>query len=425
MAILTNLKAKNMEPGSSSLPHGGVEGLTLHPSVKLKGHGKWVLRYTSPVTGKRRLAGLGTYPEVSIADAAKKANKMREAIAKGLDPLTEKEAEKQREKPPTFAEATIRVHEELRHGWKNPKHQQQWLNTVQQYAVPKIGNMTLDQLQPHHIANVLRPIWLTKAETASRLRQRLHAVMAWGWAHGYCSSNPVDVVDHLLPSQPGKASRTVHHPAMPWRIIPDFWQQHLIKEDYDSSRAILKFIILTASRSGEARGMIWSEVDFDNAIWTIPSSRMKAKMQHRVPLSPAAIQIILKQRDLSSDWVFPSVRSQKQLTDMTITMLLRRLEAPSDTEGRLATVHGFRSSFRDWCSENSFSRDLAERALAHTVQNKVEAAYHRTDLLEQRRPMMDKWSEFISGVQPIQANRAKSITDVLTPTGLAKESHKR
>lgn len=412
-----------MEPGSASLPHGGVEGLTLHPSARLKGHGKWVMRYTSPVTGKRRLAGLGTYPTVSIADAAKKANKMREAIANGLDPLAEKEAEKQREKPPSFAEAVIRVHEELRQGWKNPKHQQQWLNTVQQYAVPKIGNMTLDQLQPHHIANVLRAIWLTKPETASRLRQRLHAIMAWGWAHGFCASNPVDVVDHLLPTQPSKATRTIHHPAMPWRAIPEFWQKHLVKEDYDSSRAILKFIILTACRSGEARGMTWGEVDFENAIWTIPSSRMKAKVQHRVPLPLAALQIILKQRDLSSDWVFPSVRSQKQLTDMTITMLLRRLEAPSDTDNRLATAHGFRSSFRDWCSENSFSRDLAERALAHTVQNKVEAAYHRTDLLEQRRPMMDKWSEFISGAQPIQANRAKSITDVLTPTGLAKESH--
>lgn len=414
MAILTNLKAKNIEPGNPSLPHGGVEGLTLHPSAKLKGHGKWVLRYTSPVTGKRRLAGLGTYPTVSIADAAKKATEMRGAIAKGLDPLIEKETEKQREKPPSFAEAAIRVHEELRQGWKNPKHQQQWLNTVQHYAVPKIGNLSLDQLQPHHIANVLRTIWLTKPETASRLRQRLHAIMAWGWAHGFCTSNPVDVVDHLLPSQLGKAVRTVHHPAMPWRIIPDFWQQHLIKEDYDSSRAILKFLILTASRSGEARGMIWSEVDFENAIWTIPSSRMKAKAQHRVPLSPAALTILRKQRDLDSELVFPSVRSQKQLTDMTITMLLRRLEAPSDTEARLATAHGFRSSFRDWCSENSYPRDLAERALAHTVQNKVEAAYHRTDLLEQRRPMMHKWAEFVSGVQP------KSMADLLVSRNTVK-----
>jgi integrase len=160
--------------------------------------------------------------------------------------------------------------------------------------------------------------------------------------------------------------------------------------------------------------MIWSEVDFDNAIWTIPSSRMKAKAQHRVPLSPAALTILRKQRDLDSEFVFPSVRSQKQLTDMTITMLLRRLEAPSDTEARLATAHGFRSSFRDWCSENSYPRDLAERALAHTVQNKVEAAYHRTDLLEQRRPMMHKWAEFVSGVQP------KSMADLLVSRNTVK-----
>lgn len=399
MTILTNLKAKNMEPGSPLLPHGGVEGLTLHPSAKVKGRGKWVLRYTSPITGKRRLAGLGTYPEISIADAAKKATEMREAIARGLDPLIEKELEKLREKPPSFADAAVKVHAELRHGWRNPKHQQQWLNTVIQYAVPKIGNVPLDQLQPRHFADVLRPIWLTKAETSSRLRQRLHTIMAWAWAHGYCASNPVDVVDHLLPTQLGKSVRTVHHPAMPWRLVPTFWQQHLVHEAYDSSRAILKFIVLTACRSGEARGMTWNEVDFENAIWTIPPSRMKAKIQHRVPLSPVALSVILKQRDFGSLYVFPSTRSGKPLTDMTITMLLRRLNAPSDTEGRYATAHGFRSSFRDWCSEQGYARDLAERALAHTVPNKVEAAYHRTDLLERRRPMMTAWSDYVSSLK--------------------------
>ena len=145
--------------------------------------------------------------------------------------------------------------------------------------------------------------------------------------------------------------------------------------------------------------MTWDEVDFDNAIWTIPPSRMKAKVQHRVPLSPAALQIILKQRDFGSVYVFPSIRSNKQLTDMTITMLLRRLNAPSDTKDRYATTHGFRSSFRDWCSEQGYARDLAERALAHTLRNKVEAAYHRTDLLEQRRPMMMAWSEYVSSAK--------------------------
>jgi integrase len=151
--------------------------------------------------------------------------------------------------------------------------------------------------------------------------------------------------------------------------------------------------------------MTWSEVDFENNLWTIPSSRMKAKVQHRVPLSSAALEIIMKQRDLGSEFVFPSVRSKKQLTDMTITMLLRRLGASSDTKDRLATAHGFRSSFRDWCSENGHSRDLAERALAHTVQNKVEAAYHRTDLVEQRRPMMQKWADFVTDSHPEEKNQ--------------------
>lgn len=418
MAILTNLKAKNMEPGDPALPHGGVEGLTLHPSNKGKGHGKWVLRFTSPITGKRRLAGLGTYPEVSIAEAAKKATAMRSDIAQGVDPLQEKEIQKKREKPPSFAEAAVRVHEELKDGWKNPKHQQQWLNTVNQYAVPLIGLMELKDIQPHHMADVLRPIWLSKPETASRLKQRLHVIMSWGWAHGFCISNPVDVVTHLLPTQPSKTTRTIHHPAMSWKDLPVFWQQSLTTQGYDSSRAILKFIILTACRSGEARGMTWDEVDLENATWTIPAARMKAKMQHRVPLSKEAVQILIKQREMNSHIVFPSVKQKRKLTDMTITMLLRRLKAQSDTEGRTATAHGFRSSFRDWCSENGYPRDLAERALAHTIQNKVEAAYHRTDLLEQRRPMMEKWAAYVC------STTSGSITDLFTKAGITNKKQK-
>lgn len=400
MPILTNLRAKNITPDDHPLPHGGVEGLSLHPSPSEKGHGKWVFRYTSPVTAKRRLAGLGPYPTVGIAEAAKRALAMREDIAKGIDPLEEKKIEKFREKPPTFAEAAERVHQELKDGWANGKHQQQWINTVRQYAVPSIGNFSLDQLQPHHFANALRPLWLEKPETASRLKQRLHAIMGWGWARGYCSSNPVDVVEHLLPVQPGKRARTVHHPAMPWREIPEFWAKHLNNDYHDTSRAILKFIILTACRSGEARGSTWVEFDLDAGIWTIPAQRMKAKTQHRVPLTEPMLDILKKQKELCGTFVFPSNQSGKQLTDMTITMLLRRLKAPSDTPGRWATAHGFRSSFRDWCSENGYARDLAERALAHTIPNQTEAAYHRSDLLEQRRPMMDNWCTFLTGQNP-------------------------
>lgn len=402
MAILTDAKARNIKPDSPALSHGGITGLSLLPT-KTKGCGKWVLRYVSPVTGKRRNAGLGSYPEVGIAHVGKLASTMREKLAQGIDPLEEKATASQKLVIPTFKEAAITLHSELLPGWKNAKHGQQWINTVTTYAFPKLGKMPLDQIQPRHIADTLRPVWVTKAETASRLKQRLHAVMAWGWAHGFCTSNPVDVVEHLLPQQPSKTVRTQHQPAMPWIDVPAFVQKKLIASArYDVTRPMLEFLILTAARSGEVRGMKWAEVDWLNAIWTIPSTRMKAQLQHRVPLSARALEILRQQQGRHEELVFPSPRDQIELSDMTLTSFLRRCEAPSDTEGRFATAHGFRSSFRDWCSEHCYPRDLAERALAHVVQNKVEAAYHRTDLLEQRRPLMEAWSQFVASNKNIE-----------------------
>ena len=185
---------------------------------------------------------------------------------------------------------------------------------------------------------------------------------------------------------------------MPWRNIPEFVKTHLKPgKRPEVSRTLLEFIILTACRSGEARGMTWAELDLKNAIWTIPSERMKAKLLYRIPLSPRALQILEGQKDQHESLVFPSIRDQVELSDMAITALLRRMKAPSDTPGRVATAHGFRSSFRDWCSEKGYSRDLAERSLAHTIKDKVEAAYHRTDLLEQRRELMDAWAAYVSG----------------------------
>ncbi|MBC3884121.1 tyrosine-type recombinase/integrase [Undibacterium griseum] len=395
MAILTDAKARNIKPDSGVLPHGGVVGLSLIPSNS-KGSGKWVLRYVSPITGKRRNAGLGSYPETGIAQVGKAAASLREQLAQGVDPLEEKAKELRGPTIPTFQEAAALLHRELLPSWKNAKHGQQWINTLTQYALPVIGKYPLDQIQPRHIADVLRPIWLDKAETASRLKQRIHAVMAWGWAHEFCRSNPVDVVARLLPQQPGKSVRTQHQPAMPWKEMPAFVKTVLHTEgQYDVTRPMLEFLILTAARSGEVRGMTWAEVDLENAIWTIPAERMKAQLQHRVPLSERSVAILRNQRGRHKQLVFPSPRDQKELSDMTLTSFLRRAEAKSDTAGRFATAHGFRSSFRDWCSEQGYPRDLAERSLAHMVQNKVEAAYHRTDLLEQRRPLMEAWSRFI------------------------------
>lgn len=397
MATLTDLKARSIKPNDKPLAHGGVTGLTLHPS-NTKGHGKWVLRFVSPVTNSRRNAGLGTYPEVSVAEAAQVATQMRQQLAAGQDPLElKKVVEPERPSIPTFVQAATILHSDLVAGWKNHKHGQQWINTLSIYVFPIIGSVNLDQLQPRHIADALKPVWLEKPETASRIKQRIHAVMAWGWAHGYCQSNPVDVVTHLLPQQPSKTTRTQHQPAMPWADIPLFVEKHLRNRvRYDVTRAILEVLILTAARSGEIRGMRWEEINFDTAVWTIPAERMKAKMPHRVPLSGRAIEIIESQKGLHDVLVFPSTKKEVALSDMVITSFLRRVNAISDVSGRVATAHGFRSSFRDWCSEHGYPRDLAERSLAHVLQNKVEAAYHRTDLLEQRRPLMDAWGKWVT-----------------------------
>ena len=396
MALLSDAKARSIKPDDKPIPHGGITGLTLHPSTT-KGRGKWVFRYVSPVTGKRRNAGLGIYPEISIADAGSQARLMREQLAKGLDPLEVKKEEASKPAIPTVEIAARQVHEQLLPGWRNPKHGKQWISTLEQYAFPIIGRQPINAITPAHIASVLQPIWLEIPETATRVKQRLHAVMAWAWAHGFCQANPVDVVDKLLPLQPSKAIRTQHQPAMDWRILPAFYQQHLANaERFDVSRALLSFVILTGCRSGEARSMHWEELDLDAAIWTIPADRMKTQVIHRIPLSLKAITVLEKVRGLHGEWVFPSPRKQVPLTDMALTTLLRRVEAQSTTPGRLATAHGFRSTFRDWCSEQGYPRDLAERALAHLIQNKVEAAYHRTDLLDQRRPMMDAWAGFVA-----------------------------
>lgn len=395
MAILTDTKARHIKPGDPPLPHGGITGLTLHSSPT-KGLGKWVFRYTSPVTGKRRNAGLGSYPDIGIAQAGKLALPMREQIANGIDPLDARKAESEKEAIPTFETAARKVHAELLSGWKNEKHGKQWVSTLERYIFPQAGKLPLDNMTPSIIAEMLRPIWLSHPETASRVKQRIHTVMQWAWAHGYCTANPVDVVGHLLPQQVSANIRVEHQPAMPWREIPAFIATNVYTEErYNVTRALLLFVVLTACRSGEARAMRWSEIDYERKIWTVPENRMKAGVIHRVPLSEEAVLVLNRIKGLHDELVFPSPRKQTILSDTVLTMFLRKKNAVSDTPGRCAVAHGFRSSFRDWCSENGYPRDLAERALAHTVQNKVEAAYHRTDLLEQRRPMMQAWADYI------------------------------
>ena len=399
---MSDAKARNIRPDSRPIAHGGVVGLRLEPAAA-KGQGKWILRYVSPVTGKRRDMGLGSYPAVGVAAARGKGAAARDFINDGKDPiearLSERQAREVAAQSLTFEQAARAVHEEQKAGWRNAKHIDQWINTLRDYAFPKIGNRKIADLKPGDFADLLRAIWLDKPETAGRVKQRCNTVMKWCWAHDLVSGNPVEVVTHLLPQQPGKRERVRHQPAMPWRDVSNFLLEVVRINNPNVSRALLEFVILTAARSGEARQMEWSEVDLSSATWTVPATRMKARVTQRVPLSARAIEILECQRRKHPEakLVFPAPRGGI-LSDMTLTKFLRDHNANSSDTERTATAHGFRSSFRDWASENGYPRDLAERTLAHTIKDQSEAAYHRTDLLEQRRPMMEAWAAQINGL---------------------------
>lgn len=247
-------------------------------------------------------------------------------------------------------------------------------------------------------ARVLKPIWLTKPETASRVRQRCDRVMTWCVAQELSPTNPVSAVSALLPKQKSKQERVRHQPSVPWQDLPDVWQSTFDGAAQSIGRDALQFTILTVSRSGEVRGATWDEIDFSSAVWTIDGRRMKAGKTHRVPLSDQAISLLKRRfQHISTGDLLFSISGKKPISDMTLTKVLRDAKVPSDVPGRTATAHGFRASFRDWASENGYARDLAERALAHTIKNATEAAYHRTDLLEQRRKMMDAWARHCCG----------------------------
>ena len=398
--MLTDTKARKLQPGDKATSVGGVAGLSLKPG-RQKGAGKFTLRFISPETGKRRDMGLGSYPEISLAQARKNALEARELIAEGHDPieLRRREAARtaQRAAIPTFSAAALSVYQDIHSSFKNEKHRSQWINTIQTYINPKIGHIKVDSLTARDFADALRPIWLAKPETASRVRQRCERIMTWCIAQGYIQASPMAAVTALLPKQPSTRDRKVHHPAVPWRelqstVVP------LFASNPTMGKYALQFLILTAARSGEVRAATWDQIDFEQRVWTVPAENMKANRVHRVPLSEPAMDILSHLWDnCLSDYRIFSNRPPKPLSDMTLTKILRDHKIPSDQPGRTATVHGFRSSFRDWASENGYSRDLAERALAHTISNATEAAYHRTDLLEQRRDMMEKWAKVLTG----------------------------
>lgn len=380
------LNARKVETAGAGR-HGDGRGLFLY--VKPSGARSWVLRYQ--VQGRRRDFGLGPYPDVSLSMARDRAAEARRLIVEGEDPITKK----QQAKPKTFREAAVELIESKRPGWKSAKHAAQWTATLESYVFPKIGAVQVAKIETADVISTLTPIWAAKPETANRIRQRIEAVIDYASALGIRSGdNPArwrGHLDHLLP-KPNKVRAVVHHPALPHAQIAAFMTD-LAKREGVAARA-LAFTILTAARSGETRGMTWGEVDLDAKVWTIPAGRMKAAKEHRVPLTDSALALLGQRAEGAPDdaVIFGSeVKPGKPISDMSMTAVLRRMERAN------ITVHGFRSTFRDWAGETTgFPREVIEAALAHSIKDKAEAAYARSDLFDKRRKLMEAWSSKIA-----------------------------
>ena len=373
-------------------PVGKVAGLYLQVSDKQSR--SWILRVK--VGDRRREIGLGAFPAVSLADARAKAQAEREKIRAGFDPILERRAADSKLRAAqaseiTFAEAAKQLIASKTHGWKNVKHAEQWKTTLAEYAEPVLGKMFVRHIGFEHVLKVLEPIWTSKTETASRVRGRIEAVLSWSRVKGYRSGdNPAawrGNLDHLL-AKPGDIKRVKHHPALAIEEMGDFMPT--LRALTTNAARCLEFAILTAGRSNEVRGARWTEIDLNKGIWAVPGDRMKLGKEHRVPLSTAAVALLKAMPQVDDvDLVFPSPRG-KVLSDMTLLEILRRLNLP-------ATPHGFRSTFRDWASENTnHARELAEVALAHVKGDSSEEAYWRGDVLERRRQLMEDWAQFIS-----------------------------
>jgi integrase len=363
-----------------------ADGNGLYLVVDPSGAKRWLLR--TVVQGRRRDIGLGSFQLVSLAEARDKALQYRKLAREGGDPLEVKR--KARRHIPTFVEAAEAVHVEHKVAWKNGKHVAQWINTLEQYVIPAIGEKRVDQIDTPDVLRVLSPIWLTKPATALRVRQRIGTVLDWAKAAGFRSGdNPVEGVTKGLPRQP---DRMEHHAAIPYGEVASFIERlHTMKVD-EPGRLAFEFLILTAARSNEVFGAKWGEIDLDKGVWTIPASRMKAGREHRVPLTPRCIEILQRAKELSagSEYVFPGRSGKKPLSNTVFLKALQRM-------GLDITAHGFRSAFRDWAAEQTnFPREVCEMALAHSIKDKVEAAYRRGDLFEKRRELMAKWAQFVT-----------------------------
>jgi integrase len=365
--------------------YGDGDGLFL--LVGRSGGKSWMVRVQKD--GRRRDIGLGSAAKVPLKLARERAAIARSQVEVGIDPVAER---RKAAGIPTFRQAAALVHAEHKSGWKNGKHQAQWLSTLEAYAFPAFGDLSVALVDTAAVRDALVPIWLGKPETARRLRQRIRTVIDWSVGKGYREHGlAMSVIDKALPKQRDKVK---HHAALPYAELPVFYAQ--IRERETIGRLALEAVILTAARSGEVRLARWSEIDLKAALWTVPAERMKAGREHVVPLSPAAVALFERMkayRRQDCDLVFPGQKRGKPLSDMTLTKALRDM-------GNDVTAHGFRSTFRDWVAEQTtWPAELAEAALAHVVSDKTVAAYQRGTMLEKRRELMSAWASFCGGAQ--------------------------
>lgn len=400
MARTSKLTA--LEIAKASAPSVLHDGGGLYLRVTSSGGKSWVFRFQ--LGGKRRDMGLGPYPEVSLAKAREKAAEHRAQRRAGSDPIEAKVAERRAErltaaKGRSFSEVAEEFIGRNEAAWRNAKHRQQWRNTLESYVYPTIGELAVSAVDTGLVVQILDPIWSTKPETASRVRGRIEAVLDAATVRGYRTGpNPAQWkgnLAHILPAR-SKVRKVEHYAALPFAELPTLMAA-LHKRPGMAARA-LEFTILTAARTGETIGATWGEVDLPAKVWTLPAERMKAGREHRVPLSDAAIGILEQVRPLAvmtdgkpdaAAPVFPGARRALPMSNMVMLMLLRRMKRDD------VTAHGFRSTFSDWAAERTaFPREVVEMALAHTIENRVEAAYRRGDLFEKRRQLMGAWARF-------------------------------
>lgn len=406
------MKLSALKVRSLTKPGTYGDGAGLYLQVRGASNRSWLYRFK--LNGKPHLMGLGALADVSLAEARDAAATARKLVRQGVDPIAQRRSERAdtaaKSRLNTFAEvaeAYVAAHET---GWRNARHRQQWRNTLDSYVRPVIGDLGIAAIDTGAIMRVLEPIWRTKPETASRLRGRIESVLDYATARGWrTGENPArwrGHIENLLPPR-SKMVRIKHHAALPWSEIGAFMAR--LREQKGASALALQYVVLTAARTGEILGARWSEIDLGDAMWTVPGNRMKAGREHRVPLSDVAMDVLRDVRALQpqsspDEFVFPGRRPGIPLSKNVVPNVLRTLGRPD------LTVHGFRSTFRDWCAEmTNYPNEVAEAALAHTIRDKAEAAYRRGDMMEKRRRLMNDWAAFCGGIVHSGAAEANRV----------------